>query len=168
MAGKEFVLKHTVYLNETNAMAGVVYFANFVKWQGMTREEFFIKVFPNWAEIMKLATDGFVNMITVEEHSFFRRHAFFGDVMIMKLQTANLRKCSFDLIFKVFRNTEDELIYEGWQRLTFDDCKGNFIPIPEPIRQSILDYETSNPDYKKKTIRREKEKESETLTAANA
>ena len=88
--------------------------------------------------------------------------------MIMKLQTANLRKCSFDLIFKVFRNTEDELIYEGWQRLTFDDCKGNFIPIPEPIRQSILDYETSNPDYKKKTIRREKEKESETLTAANA
>lgn len=158
MSGKEFVLKHTVYLNETNAMGGVVYFANFVKWQGITREEFFIKVFPNWSEIMKLAADGFVNMITVEEHSFYRRHAFFGDTVILKLQTANLRKCSFDLIFKVYRNSEEELIYEGWQRLTFDDCKGNFIPIPEPIRQSILEYESSNTDYKRKTVRREKDK----------
>ena len=43
MPGKEFIYKHTVYLNETNAMGGVVYFANFVKWQGIVREEFFMK-----------------------------------------------------------------------------------------------------------------------------
>ena len=48
MPGKEFVYKHTVYLNETNAMGGVVYFANFVKWQGVVREEFFMKAFPAW------------------------------------------------------------------------------------------------------------------------
>lgn len=132
MPNRCFSHEHTIYFNETNAMGGVVYFSNFVKWQGMARERFFIETFPSWKEIMKLATGGFVNMITVEEHSYFRRHAFFGDTILIKLQTGNLKKCSFDIIFKMYRNSEDELIYEGWQRLTFDDCNGNFIPLPEP------------------------------------
>ncbi len=161
MPKKEFVIEHRVYFNETNAMGGVVYFANFVKWQGMTREEFFVKVFPNWKEIMKLATEGFVNMITVEEHSYFRRHAFFGDKITIKLQTAHLRKCSFDLLFRMYRNDEQELLYEGWQRVTFDDNHGNFIPIPEPIRQSIQEYECVDRDYKNKTTRKQKEEEGE-------
>ena len=101
MAGKEFTYKHTVYLNETNAMGGVVYFANYVKWQGMVREEFFMKAFPAWKEVMKLVMSGSANMITVEEHSRFRRHASFGDTVIIKLKTANLKKCSFDLIFNM-------------------------------------------------------------------
>ncbi len=42
MSKKEFAIEHRVYFNETNAMGGVVYFANYVKWQGMTREEFFV------------------------------------------------------------------------------------------------------------------------------
>ena len=140
MAGKEFVHKHTVYLNETNSMGGVVYFSNFVKWQGMVREEFFMKAFPSWKEVMKLVMAGSANMITVEEHSRFKRNAFFGDTIIIRLQTANLKKCSFELVFKMYRNNDEDLIYEGWQRLTFDDYKGYFIPITVPFRVSILEY----------------------------
>ncbi len=150
---KEFIFKHTVYLNETNAMGGVVYFANFVKWQGMVREEFFMKAFPMWEDVMKLVMAGSANMITVEEHSRFKRNAFFGDTIIIKLQTANLKKCSFDLVFKMFRNNEDELIYEGWQKLTFDDYKGNFIPIPEPFRISIMEYQSHENDNKRAIMR---------------
>ena len=94
---------------------------------------------------------GSANMITVEEHSRFRGHAFFGDTIVVKLQTANLKKCSFDLIFKMYR--EDQIIYEGWQKLTFDDYKGNFIPIPEPFRKTILEYETTNADIKRGAMR---------------
>ena len=153
MAGKEFVYKHTVHLHETNAMGGVVYFANFVKWQGEAREEFFMKAFPTWKEVMKLVMSGSANMITVEEHSRFKRHASFGDMIIIKLQTANLKKCSFDLIFKMYRNSEDEFIYEGWQKLTFDDYKGNFIPIPEPFCKSILEYQSSDGEFKRSSLR---------------
>ena len=153
MAGKEFIYKHTVHLHETNAMGGVVYFANFVKWQGEAREEFFMKAFPTWKEVMKLVMSGSANMITVEEHSRFKRHASFGDTVIIKLQTANLKKCSFDLIFKMYRNSEDEFIYEGWQKLTFDDYKGNFIPIPEPFCKSILEYESSDGEFKRASLR---------------
>ena len=153
MSGKEFIYKHTVYLNETNAMGGVVYFANFVKWQGMVREEFFMKAFPSWEDIMKLVMAGSVNMITVEEHSRFRRHAFFGDTIVIRLQTANLKKCSFDLVFKMYRNAETDLIYEGWQRITFDDYIGNFIPIREPFRESILEYESTGEEHKRSSLR---------------
>lgn len=153
MAGKEFTYKHTVHLHETNAMGGVVYFANFVKWQGIAREEFFMRAFPSWKEVMKLVMSGSANMITVEEHSKFKRHAFFGDIVLIKLQTANLKKCSFDLIFKMYRNSEDELIYEGWQKLTFDDYKGNFIPIPEPFCKSILEYTSPDGEFKRSSLR---------------
>lgn len=158
MSDKEFTYKHTVYLNETNSMGGVVYFSNFVKWQGMVREEFFMRAFPAWKDVMKLVMAGSANMITVEEHSRFIRHAFFGDTVIIKLQTANLKKCSFDLIFKIYRNTENELIYEGWQRLTFDDYKGNFIPIPEPFRVTILEYQVSEAEqqHKRSSMRSER------------
>ena len=156
MSGKEFVYKHTVYLNETNAIGGVVYFSNYVKWQGMVREEFFMKVFPSWIEIMKEVSEGKVNMITVEEHSNFRRHAFFGDTIIIKLQTADVRRCSFDLKFKMYRNSIEELIYEGWQTLTFMDYKGDFISIPEPIRETVLSFRASDTEDKKKHARKEK------------
>jgi len=155
MPTKAFTFKHTVFFNETNAMGGVVYFANFVKWQGMVREAFFMQEIPSWKEIMYLVTDGSANMITVEEHSHFKRNANFGDTIIIKLQTANLRKCSFDLVFTMFRNTEAELLYEGWQRLTFSDRDGAFIPVPEPIRGVLLHYGIQNGEYHKRYARKD-------------
>lgn len=155
MTGKEFVFKHTVYLSETNAIGGVVYFSNYVKWQGMVREDFFMKTFPNWIEIMKEVDEGKVHMITVEEHSNFRRHAFFGDTVIIKLQTANVKRCSFDLKFKVYRNSLEELIYEGWQTLTFMDYKGDFIAIPEPMRETLLSFRASDIEDRRRSARKE-------------
>ena len=52
---KDFTYKHTVHLHETNAMGGVVYFANFVKWQGIAREEFFMKAFLNSLPLLALS-----------------------------------------------------------------------------------------------------------------
>ena len=153
MSSRAFIMRHKVYFNETNAVGGVVYFSNYVKWQGMVREEFFMKAFPMWEDVMKLVMAGSANMITVEEHSRFRGHAFFGDAILVKLQTANLKKCSFDLVLKMYRNAETDLIYEGWQRITFDDYKGNFIPIPEPFRESILEYESTGEEHKRSSLR---------------
>jgi acyl-CoA thioesterase FadM len=156
MSHKVFTHKHTVYFDETNAMGGVVYFANFVKWQGLTREAFFMHAIPNWKDIMNLVANGNAQMITVEEHSHFKRNAGFGDTVIIQLQTSNLRRCSFDLTFKMFRNSEEELIYEGWQRLTFADREGQFIEIPDFIRGFIQAYSVKNGDYLKKYAHKDK------------
>ena len=137
---KIFILTHKVYFNETNAVGGVTYFSNFVKWQGMAREEYFIKTVPAWRDIMKFITLGQLNMITVEEHSHFTQHAFFGDEIIIHLQTSNIRKYSFDMIFFMF-NSSNKLIYEGLQRLAFDDFKGKFVEIPPPMLDSVRQYQ---------------------------
>ncbi len=142
MPGKIFELRHTVYFNETNAMGGVVYYSNYVKWQGMTREDYFIKTVPEWKIIMQEVAKGNVNMITVEEHSYFIKHAFFGDELIIKLQTGDIRKYSFNMIFEIAKFGTEEPIYKGWQKLAFDDFKGKFISIPEPMLRSVLEHST--------------------------
>lgn len=142
MPGKEFLFYHTVYFNETNAMGGVAYYSNYVKWQGMAREDYFIKTVPEWKEVMQEVVKGNVNMLTVEEHSHFIRHAFFGDQLVIKLQTADIKKYSFKMTFKMMNVTTDELLYEGWQTLAFDDFKGKFVLIPEPMLKSVLDHAT--------------------------
>ena len=148
MPGKIFELKHTIYFNETNAMGGVVYYANYAKWQGMAREDYFIKTVPEWKVIMQEVAKGNVNMITVEEHSHFIRHAFFGDEIVIKLQTGDIKKYSFNMTFSIIKADVDEPIYTGWQKLAFDDFKGNFIPIPEPMLRSVLEHSTEE-EYKK-------------------
>jgi acyl-CoA thioesterase FadM len=149
-SGPAFVFEHDVFFHETSGMGGVVYFSNYVKWQGMVREAYFIRQVPAWAELIKAAGEGRLNMITVEEHSHFKRHSFFGDRITILLYTANIQKCSFDMIFRMYRNNVDEIIYEGWQKLTFDDCKGNFIAIPDSMLEAIGRFEINMSEYFRK------------------
>ena len=140
MPNKIFEYKHTVYFNETNAMGGVVYYSNYVKWQGMTREEFLVKTVPEWKLIMQQVANGSVNMITAEEHSRFIQHAFFGDEIVIRIHAEEIKKFSFNIVFEMTKNGSDTIIYEGWQRLAFDDFKGNFVPIPAPLLKSVLEH----------------------------
>lgn len=142
MPGKVFELKHTVYFNETNAMGGVAYYSNYVKWQGMAREDYFIRTVPEWKIIMQEVARGNVNMITVEEHSHYLMHSFFGDELTIKLRTGDIRKYSFNMIFEIVKSGSDQPIYKGWQKLAFDDFKGKFISIPGPMLKSVLEHAT--------------------------
>jgi enediyne biosynthesis thioesterase len=148
MPGKIFEHKHTVYFSETNAMGGVVYYSNYVKWQGETREAFLVETVPEWKVVMQEVAKGNVNMLTTEEYSHFIQHAFFGDKIIIKIHAEEVKKFSFKIIFKMYKVGTDALIYEGWQRVGFDDFKGHFVPIPEPMLRSILEH--TPPDEIKK------------------
>lgn len=143
---KVFTIEHTVYFNETNAVGGVVYFSNYVKWQGMAREEYFIQTVPSWQEIMNYVISGQLNMITVEEHSHFVQHAFFGDQISIRLQTTNIRKYSFDMVFFISNSKTGQLLYEGTQKLAFDDFKGKFIEIPQEMLKSVKEHRIPEDD----------------------
>ncbi len=143
MANKVFIYKHQVLLNETNAMGGVVYFSNYVKWQGLVREAFLIETVPEWKFLIQLANEGKLNMVTVEEHSRFIHHSFFGEEIVIRIHATELKKLSFKINFEMTKNNHPELIYTGWQKLSFDDCHGNFKPIPEPLFKSVLEHSPS-------------------------
>ena len=147
-SNKTFILEHKIYFNETNAVGGVAYFSNYIKWQGMVREEYFIATVPVWQEIVKEVASGKVNMITVEEHSHFIQHAYFGDTLVISLQTTNIRTFSFDMIFFMTNKTTNQLLYEGVQRLAFDDFKGKFLPIPPAMLESVKAHKADPSDLK--------------------
>ena len=140
MPGKVFLFKHLVYFHETNSMGGVVYFSNYVKWQGMVREEFFLMTVPQWKPLMREVISGNLNMLTAEEYSRFIKHSFFGDDITIKIYASDIKKLSFKVIFEMTKNNESDLIYSGWQKLAFEDRRGNFVPIPEPLLAAVLDY----------------------------
>ncbi|OIO38118.1 MAG: hypothetical protein AUJ71_03855 [Candidatus Omnitrophica bacterium CG1_02_49_16] len=140
MAGKVYEYPYLIHLHETNAVGGVVYFSNYVKWQGIVREDFFIKSVPEYRQIMMDVVSGKVNMITVEEHSRFISHALFGDEILIRLHTEDIQKCSFKFFFRMTKKNENGEIYEGWQTVSFDDYRGRFIPIPVPFLRVVLDY----------------------------
>ncbi len=141
-----FTFEHRVYFNETNAVGGVAYFSNYVKWQGMTREEYFIETVPSWREIMKVIALGQLNMITVQEQSHFVQHAFFGDTILIELQTADIKRFSFDMVFFMTNAETGTLLYEGIQKLAFDNFKGKFIEIPEPMLKSVQAHKVDDAD----------------------
>jgi len=143
MTDRAFIIRHKVYFNETNAVGGVVYFSNYVKWQGMSREKYFVDTCPDWPEIMKHVYELKLNMITVEEHSYFLQHAFFGDDITIELRTGNAKKFSFDMFF-LMKNGRNETLYEGMQKLAFDDFKGKYVNIPESMRRSVDSYSVSD------------------------
>lgn len=138
-----FLVQHKVYFSETNAVGGVVYFSNYVKWQGMAREKYFVDTCPDWAQIMKDVYDLKLNMITVEEHSYFIHHAFFADDITIELRTANAKSFTFEMLFSM-KNGRGEVLYEGMQKLAFDDFKGKYVSIPGSMRKSVEKYSTTD------------------------
>jgi acyl-CoA thioesterase FadM len=141
--GKQFIYNHLVYLNETNAMGGVVYYSNYSKWQGIVREAFFIRCVPEWQQILAEVLKGNVGMITVEEYSSFIHHAYFGDEIVIKAVAKDIQKFNFKIAYEMTKEGQQEIIYQGWQKIAFSDNKGKFIPIPEPFLKAALEHASS-------------------------
>jgi len=140
MAGRRFFIIHKVYLNETNAMGGVVYFSNFVKWQGMVREAFLTQAVPGWPALFEESRAGNLNMITVEEYSKLIDHAYFGDEIVIRINAFDLKKLSFKILFEMTKKSTDKMIYNGWQKLAFHNKEGQLIPIPSSLFDAVLEY----------------------------
>jgi len=49
-----------------------------------------------------------------------------------------MKQYSFDMVFKMYKEENDELVCESWQKLAFDDFKGNFSGIQESMLMSVL------------------------------
>ena len=157
MPGRTFSVTHRIFFNETNAMGGVVYFSNFVKWQGMVREAFLTQAVPEWPILLEEARQGNVNMITVEEHSTFIDHVYFGDVVKINIHAVELRRMSFKIVFEMTKNGTDKIIYSGWQKLAFQDKKGLLMAVPSALFDAVMEHSPENEveEYKVKYVNNE-------------
>lgn len=120
---------HLVLLEETNAMGGVVYFSNFVKWQGMARE-YILTQHPGFKELMS----GPAEMITHSCSVRFLDCLYFGDTVRIKVSTKDIMPTSFRMIFAYCNKETGKLVAEGEQKVTFSDkTTGELCRVPKEI-----------------------------------
>lgn len=126
---KIYIYEHLVLLNETNAMGGVVYFSNFVKWQGMARE-YILRQHPMFGKIVS----GGLEMITTSCNVEFLGHLYFGDTVQVKITARDVLPTSFIIKFEYFNRETGKLVATGEQKVTFANKQtGQICRIPEEI-----------------------------------
>jgi len=124
-----YVYRHTVLLNETNAVGGVVYFSNFVKWQGMAREWILMEN-TDYKKIMSQP----IEMATHSCSVLFHKHLYFGARVRIEIQTTKILPTSFVMQFRYFNDQTNDLVATGEQKITFMNTKsGELCRIPEEI-----------------------------------
>ena len=134
---KVYVLRHAVTFSETNAMGGVVYFSNFVKWQGVARE----LILCQKIEYKKLMSSS-LEIITHSCSAKFLEQLYFGDVARIEVQTRDVLPTSLVIQFRYFDDKTDKLVATGEQKVAFaDGKKGELCRIPPEIQALAKEVE---------------------------
>lgn len=127
--GDDRVFRKDIFINlgETNA-TGNVYFANYVKYQGVLRESCIVHHIPNINEIM--AQTG-IKLVTVDVYQKFRQNAYFGYTITGELTVGQIKGCQAKLNFKYRNKADGELIGEGYQHFCCVGKSGKILKMPK-------------------------------------
>ncbi|MCP4114289.1 MAG: hypothetical protein GY737_02595 [Desulfobacteraceae bacterium] len=135
--GKErvFQTEVTVTLKDTNVF-GNVYFSNYIQYQGVVREKFFLEKVP---ELHELLTANSLRLVTIDTYNKFINNSYFGDILLVELTTSEIAGASCKLNI-TFKNKETgELVGEGYQRVCIVGATGRVMRIPAELLD-ILDF----------------------------
>lgn len=140
---KKFIYNTKAYLGDVNVF-GTTYFARYFDWQGEAREDFF-QLVPGHERLM---TSGIILVTKKASIEYFKSVRLFDEV-ILEVTTDNVRKLSFELVFRYYikrlleNNKTEALAAEGREKICFVrnseiTGKPEVVPVPEPIRQTAL------------------------------
>lgn len=127
--GNDRVFRKEIFINlgETNA-TGNVYFANYIKYQGLLREQCIVKHVPDINEIM-IQTG--VRLVTVDVYQKFKMNAYFGDTIIGELTVDQIQGCKAKVKFRYRNKKSGVLIGEGYQHFCCVDKNGKVLKMPK-------------------------------------
>ena len=134
-----------VTIADTN-MEGNVYWTNFCVWFGKARELFLIELLPQGVSPLEFLMNQRLSIITCDVAMRFIKSAFFADRLVVKINTANFKGCSVDIISRIMKisngsDGSEELIATGRQKLAFCSSETKrFIPITEELKRVALQY----------------------------
>ena len=129
----------TVTIGDADPMQSM-YFAHFFRIQGVTRE---LWVRSAVARSEQLLADGLM-LITRSASCDYHLHFRLFDPVVCRMQIANLRRASSDLVFRFCHGVTGALHAEGRQTVVFADNTGRLIRMPEEFRDAALRY-SENP-----------------------
>lgn len=109
-ANKFFEHRHVVTFQDTN-MVGNVYFSNYFKLMGETREIVMIDHYPEMVDDLKL---GF-GMATEFAHIDFKKEAFLFDIILVKMSIEELSRTRIQFGFEFINEKTGVLLATGQQ-----------------------------------------------------
>ena len=125
--------------DDTNSV-GNVYFANYVRWVGKTRELFFAKCVPDF----DLKTTGFFILTRDFYHKFVRETREFEAVLVRIRVGKHNRK--FVTLEHEVRGADGDLLGKGTQQLMFVDVASHaLIDVPVDMLRGFLPYVSNAP-----------------------
>ena len=132
--GKWFQYDVIPTYDDTNSV-GNVYFANYVRWVGKTRELFFARCVPNF----DLKTTGFFILTRDFYHKFVRETREFEAILVRIRVGKNNRK--FVTLEHEIRSADGGLLGKGSQQLMFvDSASYQLIDVPADALRGFLPY----------------------------
>jgi acyl-CoA thioesterase FadM len=109
-----FTYEHLILFNETNALGGVAYFSNYVKWQGMARE-YILCSHPQFKKLLSSGIEIVTNRCSVE----FRDSLYFGDIVLIKIFIKQIMPASLTLLFEYLNKKTGQIVAIGEQKIAF-------------------------------------------------
>lgn len=140
---KTFIHQLTVTISDTN-MQQTVYWTRFAEWFGQTRELFFLELMnnPNSETISQFLAFSHLSMESCDFHIEYKKQMRFGDRIEIRINTANFRAATVELLGSFVNLETKEEVAICRQTITFYDTnKKCLMKIPEPIRLPALDYQ---------------------------
>jgi enediyne biosynthesis thioesterase len=138
---RSYEYRHRVCFEETN-IAGNVYYAHYVSWQGCCREMFLREHAP---ELVAEFGHGLALATTRVSCSYYRELLVFDEVLIRMSSTA-ISPSRLTMLFQYFRVSpqgEEELVAEGEQEVACVMRRGDQLeprPLPEALREAVQHY----------------------------
>ena len=135
-----FEYKHRVGFGETNLL-GNTYFAHFVYWQGLCREEFLRRYIPDVLEMFK---NGFALITTRVSCEFIGELSAFDEVTI-RMRLGGIRQNRIAMTFEYWKTSArgEELVARGEQEIACMRREGDSltpVPVPENFKDALGNY----------------------------
>jgi enediyne core biosynthesis thioesterase len=129
---KTYRQKFETSLKHSNATQNV-YFSNFFEWQGSARERWFYECISS-----DMLQDKGV-FITKQAHNNFIREAFPFQTVHCELNSFDIQKCSFYLLFRFY--IDGELASSGYQQIVFANKAKKIAKLPDSVLDKIRSFE---------------------------
>lgn len=121
-----------VYLKDSNAYANT-YFARYFEWQGICRERWF----HQYIDPQFLKDDGV--FVTKQAYQNYVQETFPFDRIDCSLNTHQVKRCSFFLIFKF--SSKGQVVSTGHQEIVFVSHTRKIAALPEHVLEKLRQFE---------------------------
>lgn len=129
---KSFHITKRVHLAEVN-IYGDVYFSRYFEWQGLAREEFV-------RQCLSMDFSSGIKFVTKRANMEYYSPARIFEEILIKVCFTKIKRASLEMRFSIFNNDTNLLLADGRETIVFLNSQNKIIPVPEPIRNVVVNY----------------------------